>query len=416
MSALVDTGANISLIHAGIFSRIPCEDRPRLEHEGLYMILADGKGVPVQGMVEMYIDIGGKKRRHEFWVADLGPDCILGLDFLRQHDCVIYARRGQVVIEGGVDDTPRVSTAVTKPLVDELSCRVVVSETTILPGQSEVIVSGKVKDMQGTDTGGTNMMNPSSSLFGKKGILAARCVVDVRQGDIPVRLVNLSDKDVTVYRGTTVGVCEGVEEVSSGNGADDVTEGPHKGVGLLPAHLEKLFGDCTELLDDTQKGEVMKFMHRWQGAFAKGAGDLGRTSIDKHRINTGDHPPIRQPARRLPMNKQEEATKEIKDILSHDIIEPSRSPWSSPIVLVKKKDGSMRFCVDYRKVNDVTVKDSYPLPRIDDTLDKLSDAAWFSTLDLASGYWQIEMEPQDRDKTAFATHEGLFQFDAVWAL
>ena len=92
------------------------------------------------------------------------------------------------------------------------------------------------------------------------------------------------------------------------------------------------------------------------------------------------------------------------------VIEPSNSPWASPIVLVKKKDGSTRFYVDYRKLNSVTRKDSYPLPRIDDTLEALSGATWFSTLDLKSGYWQVEVHPSDRDKTAFSTGKGLWQF------
>ena len=85
-------------------------------------------------------------------------------------------------------------------------------------------------------------------------------------------------------------------------------------------------------------------------------------------------------------------------MLKRDIIQPSSSPWSSPIVLVRKKDGSLRFCVDYRKVNAVTKKDAYPLPRVDETLDTLSGSQWFSTLDLLSGYWQVEMSPTDREK------------------
>ncbi|GBM89597.1 Transposon Ty3-I Gag-Pol polyprotein [Araneus ventricosus] len=85
------------------------------------------------------------------------------------------------------------------------------------------------------------------------------------------------------------------------------------------------------------------------------------------------------------------------------IIEESSGPWASPIVLVKKKDGSTRFCVDYRKLNEITKKDSYRLPRIDDTLDALNGSQWFTTLDLKSGYWQIEIRPEDREKTAFTT-------------
>ena len=92
------------------------------------------------------------------------------------------------------------------------------------------------------------------------------------------------------------------------------------------------------------------------------------------------------------------------------VIEPSTSPWASPVVLVQKKDGSTRFRVDYWKLNNVTRKDAYPLPRIDTTLDTLHGSRWFSTLDLLSGYWQVEVAESDRSKTAFCTTEGLFQF------
>lgn len=100
-------------------------------------------------------------------------------------------------------------------------------------------------------------------------------------------------------------------------------------------------------------------------------------------------------------------------MLDQDIIETSSSQWASTIVLVQKKDGSTRFCVDYRKLNHVTVKDAYPLPRIDESVDALSGSKYFCTLDMASGYWQVAMDENDRHKTAFVTHKGLFQFKVM---
>ena len=138
--------------------------------------------------------------------------------------------------------------------------------------------------------------------------------------------------------------------------------------------------------------------------------DLGRTTIIQHQIDVGTAVPVRQPPRRLPFHQRELVQQHVDKMLKNGIIEPSTGPWSSPIVMVKKRDGSMRFCIDFRKVNDLTKKDAHPLPRIDDTLDTLGEAQWFSTLDLASGYWQVEMDPADREKTAFATPDGLYQF------
>ena len=100
-------------------------------------------------------------------------------------------------------------------------------------------------------------------------------------------------------------------------------------------------------------------------------------------------------------------------MLEKGVIQPSTSPWAAPIVLVTKKDGTTRFCVDYRALNCASVKDAYPLPRIDDSLDALNGGRYFCTMDLMSGFWQIKMNPKDQEKTAFSTSIGLYEFKAM---
>ena len=105
--------------------------------------------------------------------------------------------------------------------------------------------------------------------------------------------------------------------------------------------------------------------------------DRGRTQLVKHKINTGNQPPIKQRPRRLPMAKREVERQEVEKMLESGVIEPSCSPWAAPVVLVTKKDGSIRYCIDYRQLNNITIKDSYPLPHTQDCLDSLQGATWF---------------------------------------
>ena len=116
---------------------------------------------------------------------------------------------------------------------------------------------------------------------------------------------------------------------------------------------------------------------------------------------------------RLPVALKDVVDSQVETMLNQGVIQPSCSPWSSPVVMVQKKDGSWRFCIDFCRVNAVTQQDAYPLPRIDATLDSLAGSSLFTTLDLASGYWQVEVEPSDKEKTAFSTSKGHFEFNVM---
>ena len=171
--------------------------------------------------------------------------------------------------------------------------------------------------------------------------------------------------------------------------------------------------NCGSELTLCEQDKFFELLLSYGDTFAEPGGNLGRTDKLKHTIFTGEAQPIRQGVRRISLSRKTEVTKLVKEMLDKRIITQSSSPWATPIVLVGKKDRSYHFCVDYRKLNSVTRKDAYPLPRIDETLDMLHSSKWFSTLDLASGYWQFEMAPEDQHRTVFATSDGLFEFKVM---
>ena len=153
-------------------------------------------------------------------------------------------------------------------------------------------------------------------------------------------------------------------------------------------------------------------MRKYQDIFVGPDKMLGRTQLIQHKIDTGGISPFKIPMRRQPIDQKPNTENELDKMLQ-DIIEPSISPWSSPILLVIKKDSSIRFCIDFRKLNTVIGTDSYPLPRIDDSLESFGGSKWFSTLDLASGYWQCEVAEAGRPKPAFSIHNVLFRFKVM---
>uniref|UniRef100_A0A5S6Q2I3 RNA-directed DNA polymerase n=2 Tax=Trichuris muris TaxID=70415 RepID=A0A5S6Q2I3_TRIMR len=198
---------------------------------------------------------------------------------------------------------------------------------------------------------------------------------------------------------------------TSGNGAWSVSVG--KPVSLSKRMLQQLVETTGVPLTASQRKKLHGMLSKFRNAFAASEFDIGRTSVLKHDIVTDNIRPVRHPLRRLAPVERKEVSQLIQRLLDNKIIEPSNSPWAAGIVPVRKKDGSLRLCVDYRKLNEVSRRDAYPIPRIDETLEALAGARYFSTIDLLSGYWQVELTEAAKEKTAFITHDGLFQFNVM---
>lgn len=161
-----------------------------------------------------------------------------------------------------------------------------------------------------------------------------------------------------------------------------------------------------EHLEIAQRRDIINLISSFPGLFKNSP---GRTNFLEHDVDVGNASPVKQSPYRLNPVKRDIVDKEIKYMLEHDLIQPSVSPWSSPIVLVKKSDGKFRMCVDYRKVNAHTKNDSFPLPRIDDCLDQIGAAKFITKLDLLKGYWQVPLSDRAREISAFVTPFGLYE-------
>ncbi|GFV09531.1 retrovirus-related Pol polyprotein from transposon 412 [Trichonephila clavipes] len=349
---IIDTGANVSIIRNDLAQKL--KEKLIWTPPRVVLQTVTGEKIDIHGKLKVKIKFGDATYQHAVYVADIADPFILGLDFLKEHGFTLDFNKNEL---------RSIHEEVTIFKIEHRSepiRQVTANENITIPPRTEIIVPGYIV----TD------VSFNSGLIGSaenkaNGLLIASTLVD-----LPEKL----SRPVTC-------VCKSSSLLLSNS--------PQQ---LTPDLLENAE------LSPEQKSSAERLFQEFEDVFSRNSSDIGHTTVTQHRIDTADHPPIKQHPRRLPFAKQEEVGTLLREMQENDIIEPSSSPWASPIVLVRKKDGSTRFCVDYRKLNDVTKKDSYPLPRIDDTLDTLYGHKWFSTLDLKSGYWQVEIHPEDREK------------------
>ena len=299
---------------------------------------------------------------------------------------------------------------------DKGQVSVVGSGPILVPARSVRVLEGSVKPAEGF---------PHDALIERvgatcnlaelpHGVTVGAAVVTVdNKGRVPIQLANFSSRDVYLHPRTPAAVISTfhmeptLEFVRVGEshvcvrraGSDDEVKCNSKTDAIL-SRMD--VGDLTE----SQQERLQQVIGRYQSTFSEDEDDLGFCDLVKHKIVTKDDKPIRVPHRRVPPHQWPEVRDYIQKTLDQGIIRESSSPYASPIVLVRKKDGKLRLCVDYRLLNAKTHKDAYPLPRIDEALDVLKGAKYFCSLDLAHGFNQIPMEESDIEKTAFRTGTG----------
>ena len=401
---LIDSGSAVTILREDIW-KAACIEPRRLDLPGSPVVVANGGSLNLLGQTTVSLQVAGVKVKYPCLVtSELTQGCIIGADFLLENKCIIDLQNRTLQAGGKIAEF-----LVHGSSVPHAVCHVFFSETTVLPGNTEVQLP---LSLSATADHGVAMLEPAPKFIEKHGVLIAHSLTLTGTQKTLVRILNPSPGPVVIYQNERVGELLPLDQPDSLCTLDQVSLGP-KPQQPKTAQVERAIGQLltnTAELQHPERERLEALLHEFSDVLSVSDEDLGRTTIIQHQIDVGSAAPVRQPPRRLPFQQREVVQQHVDKMLDNGIIKPSKGPWSSPIVLVKKKDGSTRFCIDFRKLNDLTKKDAHPLPRIDDTLDTLGEAQWFSTLDLASGYWQVEVDPADREKTAFATPDALYQF------
>ena len=279
---------------------------------------------------------------------------------------------------------------------------------------------GKVL-FRGRPTNDDNLLWGTKPAMITKGLHVARTLTPVDKFvNLPVRAINVQNQPFLIKSGTVISDLEPVAVVESCSASDalhfgeDETKSKTCEFRSASEDIPKFVRDLIDNVDDaTPKSTVVslkELLLRYRNTFSESEYDLGLTDVVEHRIYTGSSEPVRQQLRRYPPAHVEVIKQHVDSMLEQGIIEPASSAWASNVVLVRKKDGTYRCCIDYRQLNSVTTRDAYPLPRIDSCLDAMAEARWFSTYDLRSSYHQVPVAEEDMDKTTFICPRGMYRY------
>ena len=399
---LIDTGSSICVISEKVFDRLDSENI-NLQPTDRQVHTADGTCLKIKGACTLQIQLDHILFNQEFIVANIEESLgILGINFLDKYGADVKIGKKTLKTNQGKIRLHKHSA--------DLCNRIQLCESVTIPPQSETYV--KTYTVQDC-VAHLNILQPTNRYI-EQGLLIGKTLVDTSQNQMTVSVLNFSHKSVKLKQNASLGSIEPIEEISICNDLDTEKVKVSTDEIQLPDHLKPLVQNASSELTSVEKQKLSFLVGEFQDVFMSPDGKLGQTNLAEHYIDTGDTKPFKMPCRRIPLFKKHVVESEIKKMLDQDVIEPSTSPWNSPICLVAKKSGEWRFCVDLRALNKVTKLDSFPLPRIDETLDKLSGSRFFSTLDMASGYWQLSLSEKDREKTSFAVPGiGTFMFKVM---
>ena len=414
----IDTGATKTVISERVYHSIPLSQRPVLRKT---TGLTDATGQPLTqlGTATFKVNLAPDLQfESDIIVASIEDEGLLGHDLLTLGNAHLLYDEGALQFMGVHLPCMRVGTTTRVRKIHA-------ADHFIIPGYCEKIIDVFVELFDRDDEKNTPiLLEPSQQFQEKYGLLMASSLSDLNSKVThKVRLLNPNKVDISINQDATLGTAEnihGIVTLTHDKALDQKSFCPPSkeqqiklrrvANPVVPDHLKGLYESACTDRTDIEKDRIAQTLNDFQDTFSKNEFDLGLTNLTEHTIDVGQHPPIKQAPRRVPVAFASEEENIIKQLEDQGVIRKSTSPWASPICLVRKRSGKIRPCVDYRRLNEVTVKDAFPLPRINDCLDAIAGAKFLSTFDMTSGFHQIPIKESDIPKTAFCTKYGLYEY------
>jgi hypothetical protein len=390
--------------------------------------------ISLLGIVNLTVQINHIDTHVDAYVThDLICPMILGRDWIQQHYVDINFCTNRIYLYNGLVSTPLLPVPRTEPLVMSSS------HSITIPPFHQKFISGYVP-IKSLDHA---LFTPNLALQHTRLVLLPHSITHIRNHRGIISITNNTRHSKMIPRNTPLGFISPSTTESDVNALHELPmNSPHlsseHSILFLCSHcnvrfssetaLYEHFIDCCNkdltcttkiifkliehITDPVNRMKAYLMLHQYQEFFDDSC-LKGIHCTPQHAINIGSHAPLAEHPRRTSFLNRQIIADEVKKMLHNGIISPSNSAWASPVVIVKKRDGSPRFCIDFRRLNYITQKDVYPLPRIDDVIERLNGATIFSKLDLRSGYFQVPLAEDEREKTAFITSDGLWQFNRL---
>lgn len=410
LPAMIDSGSQITLIQTDVFKRLGFNIPP-------HAVPGKGLGVSqssflIRCYVELPFTINGQSVPVRTGVTDTLPEqVLLGYDFVKQYsmmldpdkDCLNFYGTQIPFLSSPQRDALYKSVHSLSQNFPACSRISVLHDVTVAP-RSELFTPAYVSF--GKPSPSQILVEPDENFCKKQRVAVANALVETSFPVFLVSIVNPNVNAVEIQQGQTVGK---LEEVI----LTDTVPVVHS-----DSRMAALFHSFNQATKDSKisADEIERLyavLLKFQDCFALKGEPLGQTHMLKHHIDTGDNPPTSSKYFRVEHAMRTKMRKIVDEMLHDKVIRPTTSPWASPLFLIGKKDGGIRPVIDYRKLNEVTRTQVYPLPHMDDYFDALGSAKYFSTLDLKSGYWQIPLDEESCEKTAFTCPIGHFEFKVM---